>query len=160
MAAGGEKWLTTWRGTADGQFRAEPALIHDPPGRVRDCAVGDVDGDGDWDLFAATPDGVVWFVNQGGNRNRSLDVVPQPDANPEQFPDLRINMHAVGSWVELRVGPLCQSRVVSRLPVHFGLGQAAQADVVQVHWTNGLTCTRLEPPAGQLLRVEQVLKGM
>ncbi len=160
VLAWGEKGLTPWRGTADGQFHAEPGLIPNPPGRVRDCAVGDVDNDGDWDLLAATPDGVVWFVNQGGNRNRWIDVVPQPDANPEQFPDLRINMHAVGSWVELRVGPVCQSRVVSRLPVHFGLGQAVQADVVQVHWTNGLTCTRLEPPAGQLLRVEQERKGM
>jgi hypothetical protein len=119
-----------------------------------------LDGDGDWDLLAATPEAVVWYVNEGGNQNHWLDVVLQPEANPEQFPDLRINMQGVGSLLELGVGPVCQLRVVSRLPVHFGLGQMAKADVLQVHWTNGLTCTRLEPPAGQLLRVEQVLKGM
>ena len=71
----GEKGLNVWHGTSDGQFHAEPGLISNPPGRVRDCAVGDVDSDGDWDLLAATPDGVVWFVNQGGNRNHWLDVV-------------------------------------------------------------------------------------
>ncbi len=156
----GENGLNVWHGTSDGQFRVEPGLISNPPGHVRDCAVGDVDSDGDWDLLAATADGVVWFVNDGGNRNQWINVVLQPDANPEQFPDLRINMHGVGSVVELRAGPVWQSRVVSRWPVHFGLGQKSQVDFVQVHWTNGLTCTRLEPTAGQQLRVEQVLKGM
>ena len=156
----GENGLNVWHRTSDGQFRVEPGLISNPPGHVRDCAVGDVDSDGDWDLLAATADGVVWFVNDGGNRNQWLDVVLQPDANPEQFPDLRINLNGWGSLVELRIGPVCQSQVVTWGPVHFGLGTSLQADLVQVRWTNGLICTRREPPAGQRLRIKQALKGM
>jgi hypothetical protein len=155
-----EDGLSVWRGTSDGRLQLAAGLMPEPAGSVLDCAVGDLDDDGDWDLLAATSKGVVWYVNEGGNRNHWIDVVLQPEANPEQFPDLRINMQGLGSLLELRVGPLCQSRVVSRLPAHFGLGQMLQADLLQVHWTNGLTCTRLEPAAGQRLRVEQVLKGM
>jgi hypothetical protein len=156
----GDSGLAFWQGTSDGRFRAVSLLESGPLGDAQDCAVGDVDADGDEDLFVVTPDRATWYVNQGGNQNHWLDVVLEPAANPEQFPDLRINLNGWGSLVELRIGPVCQSRVVTWGPVHFGLGASLQADLVQVRWTNGLICTRREPPARQRLRIEQVLKGM
>ena len=157
---GGESGLAFWQGTSDGRFRTASLLETGPLKNVQDCAVGDVDADGDGDLFVVTSDRGTWYLNHGGNQNHWLDVVLEPAANPEQFPDLRINLNGWGSLVELRIGPVCQSQVVTWGPVHFGLGTSLQADLVQVRWTNGLICTRREPPAGQRLRIKQVLKGM
>jgi hypothetical protein len=156
----GDSGLAFWQGTSDGRFRAVSLLETVPLTNVQDCAVGDVDEDGDGDLFVVTPDRGTWYLNQGGNQNHWLDVILEPAANPEQFPDLRVNLNGWGSLVELRIGPVCQSQIVTRGPVHFGLGTSLQADLVQVRWTNGLICTRRQPPAGQRLRIEQVLKGM
>lgn len=160
MVTWGDSGLAFWQGTSDGRFRAVSLLEAGPLRDIQDCGVGDVDADGDGDLFVALPDRATWYLNHGGNQNRWLDVVLEPEANPEQFPDLRVNLNGWGSLVELRIGPVCQSQMVTHGPVHFGLGASLQADLVQVRWTNGLICTRREPPAGQRLRIKQALKGM
>ena len=152
--------LAFWQGVPGGRLHAV-SLLHPCTFRdIRDCAVGDLDADGDWDVVAVTPERVVWLVNDGGNHNGWIDVVLEPEANPEQFPDQRINLDGRGCLVEVRVGPVCQSQTATLGPVHFGLGTASEADTVQVRWTNGLICTRRQAPAGRRLRVEQVLKGM
>lgn len=152
--------LAFWQGTPDGRLHAVSLLPADMFRDVRDCAVGDMDADGDWDLVAVTPERLVWLVNDGGNQNGWIDVVLEPEANPEQFPDQRINLDGRGCLVEVRVGAVCQAQTATLGPVHFGLGAASRADIVQVRWTNGLICTRRQSPARQQLRVEQVLKGM
>lgn len=152
--------LAFWQGTSDGRLRAVSLLPAGTFQEVQDCAVGDLDADGDWDSVVVTPERLVWIVNEGGNQNGWIDVGLEPEANPEQFPDQRINLDGWGCLVEVRVGPVCQSQTATLGPVHFGLGAASQADIVQVRWTNGLICTRRQTPARQRLRIEQVLKGM
>jgi len=160
LVAWGAAGLAFWQGTSEGRFRSVSLLPAETPQEVRHCAVGDVDADGDVDLLVVKPDRAAWYVNEGGNRNGWLDVVLEPAVNPEQFPDLRVNLDGWGSLIEVRVGPVCQTQTAALGPLHFGLGAVSQADLVQVRWTNGLTCTRRQPPAGQPLRIEQVLKGM
>jgi enediyne biosynthesis protein E4 len=98
----------------------------------------DFDNDGDLDLLIVNlNDQAVLLRNDGGNRNNWLSVqVRLP--NPER--------DAIGARITVKVGDLTQiedlvpvrgylSQIDPRL--HFGLGQNAQADLVEIRWPDG-----------------------
>lgn len=98
----------------------------------------DFDNDGDLDLLIVNlNDQAVLLRNDGGNRNNWLSVqVRLP--NPER--------DAIGARVTVKVGDLTQiedlvpvrgylSQIDPRL--HFGLGQNARADLVEIRWPDG-----------------------
>ena len=144
----------------DGQFRPTLGLLDASPSHVEACAVGDVDGDGDWDLLVVEPDRLVWYANQGGNQNHWLDVRLRADPHPSRSPDLAVNMHGLGSLLEVKTGSLCQRQLVTRSLSHFGLGAYSQADVVRILWTNGTPCNTIHAESNQLLSKEQKHEGM
>ena len=74
ILAWGQRELVIYHGGPDSQFRLVSGLLEGPPTRVQACAVGDLDGDGDFDLLIAEPERLVWYANEGGNRNHWLDV--------------------------------------------------------------------------------------
>jgi hypothetical protein len=106
----------------------------------RGATYGDYDNDGDLDLLVVNlNDHPNLLRNDGGNQNNWLQV----DARLE-FPTGR--RYAIGSRVTVTTGSLRQSadlvpmvgylsQVDPRL--HFGLGQAEVADVVEIQWPDG-----------------------
>jgi hypothetical protein len=156
----GKEGVLIYRGEARGQFRLTSGFLDTSPSHVEACAVGDVDGDGDWDLLVVEPDRLVWYANQGGNQNHWLDVRLRADPHPSRSPDLAVNMHGLGSLLEVKTGSLCQRQLVTRSPAHVGLGACSQADVVRILWTNGTPCNAIEAESNQLLFKEQKHKGM
>lgn len=107
-----------------------------PPGW---SVAGDYNGDGKPDLLAAGPDGKVRYAeNRIRTANRGLAVRLQGVKSPAI---------GTGSRVELKAGLSYAKQVYAGVPLHFGLGAAAEFDTIRVTWPNGLI--QNEMPDGQ-----------
>jgi hypothetical protein len=146
------------RGSPDASFQAAGPLGMDALAGVQGAQAGDLDADGDLDLLMRTEDGPVIYLNDGGNAQGWLALSLGADRDA-QLPRERVNMHGVGSLLELRAGPLYQARVVDGQQMHIGLGKRRQADLVRILWTNGVPQNVLNPVSGEPICAEQKLKG-
>lgn len=151
--------LTLHRGGDRGEFA--PAATADliAPKNLVDCAVGDLDGDGDVDLVTAAAGGVAILDNQQGQKNHWLNMHLRGGQDPQQKSNGRVNHNGVGSLVEIKAGSSYQAQVSTGQTLHFGLGKNAQADVARVLWTNGLPQTVVGPKGEQMLQEVLILKG-
>jgi len=146
----------------DGQGRFTDASAGAGLGAVtikdgRGAAAADLDGDGDLDLVLSTNGGrPILLRNDGGNRNRWLDVAPR---------GLNSNRMAIGSKVEVQSGPDWTRREVyagsgylssGPATLHFGLGAHALADVVRLLWPGGVLQAELDVPAGERLEPQEL----
>ncbi len=157
-----EATLQTLRGGPAGQFTLQDkmTLSFDDVHEIVAVDVEDLDGDGDLDVAVMTDDGYSLMMNEGGNANHSLRLpIRAEDAKEAQRPSERVNMHGIGSLLELKAGLLYQPQVVTRQWTHFGLGSVGKADAVRVLWTNGVPEHWLAPQPGQSIGMQQKLKG-
>lgn len=126
----------------------------DTRGDTRGLAIGDLDGDGAPDVVVATFRGPLLVYHNEWKSNRlTLHLVGgQP-----------LNREAIGAVAKLEANGLTQMREVhagssylseSALDLYFGLGEAASADAVEVHWPDGKVEVRRGIPAGRLVWVE------
>ena len=139
-----------------GRFQDRSAILPRDLGSARKVAAVDWDHDGDLDLIVVGADGRPHLLlNDGGNANQFVQV---------QLAALRTgsgknNDFGIGSTLELRAGPLYQTRVVTGRVTHFGLGQRLKADVLRVHWPNGVSQTVYYPGTDEDVLEQQILKG-
>lgn len=100
----------------------------------------DIDDDGDLDIvYISTADGSLALLdNDGGNTNNWIDVVARAVPNDPQFPSNRVNMHAIGSVIEVKFGGLYHREVINGPKLHLGLGQLDLIDVIRIIWTDGI----------------------
>jgi hypothetical protein len=105
----------------------------------RGCAFGDFDNDGDVDVVVSNLDAAPSLLrNDGGNRSNWLML---------KCIGTRSNRSAIGTRVKLTAGGRVQIGEImsgssyyshNDLRLHFGLGTAAQADLVEISWPSGL----------------------
>lgn len=131
-------------------------------------AYADYDRDGDLDLVTGNwNSGYRLYQNQaGGNHWLSLElrggISGQAEtADDEEEAPAPVNRDAVGARVTVIADGIEQLQTVSigsglggnnQLALHFGLGEAAAADL-RVLWSNGATCEFAAVPANQRLRL-------
>lgn len=158
----GSSGLSLLRGVGNGKTEDHSSLL--PTGiSATSVTTSDMDDDGDLDLVLTLADGTLqWLQNNGGNSNEWMDIVARPVGKDEQFPSQRVNMHAIGSVIEVRAGAAYQAHVIDSPHVHLGLGKAKAVDTIRVLWTDGvpqnITDTKLLRARLGIL-APQILKG-
>jgi tetratricopeptide (TPR) repeat protein len=152
-----EAGLQVLRGS--GSKFAPTTLSGDAQVAVKKTLTGDLDNDGDIDAVALGEKGLTLWTNDGGNANHWLNVAlqAQQDKNEEKAPSGRVAPWGTGSLLELKLGRRYQAQLVRGQSTHFGLGQAAQADVVRVVWINGVPQNILQPQANLFVCEQQTL---
>jgi enediyne biosynthesis protein E4 len=144
-----------------GGTRFEDVTMRSGPGPVtprssRGAAFGDIDNDGDVDVLVM-------------NMNDRPALLRNEYAGPNRWLAVRLegrvsNRSAIGATVRLTAGGRTQARAVlsqasyysaDDLRLHFGLGTAPAADLIEVRWPNGTVTTRARVPAGQVLTIQE-----
>lgn len=150
-----------FRNNGDGTFLDVSAGSGaDDPGTGRGVAHGDFNGDGLTDLFLANlgrsqgPSGEArLFLNTSESANHWLDV---------KLIGTSSNRDGIGARVVATTGNLTLTREMgssqshtshSVVPVHFGLGEATEVDVLEVRWPTGVSQILTDIRADQTILV-------
>ncbi|MEE8576365.1 MAG: CRTAC1 family protein, partial [candidate division Zixibacteria bacterium] len=111
---------------------------------------GDIDNDGDLDILGAFSGGIpILLENRGGEAAHWLSVEPV---------GIRVPKQAIGSKIEIKTGPFYQSQTITGWPVHFGLGDLEQIDVLRITWTNGIVQNMIDVPIDTTYRFEEIVR--
>ncbi len=123
------------------------------------CA-GDVDGDGDVDLWFFGTE-AIFARNETGNQHHWIELRPRGLQEKGNGPSnsQRVNHQAIGSLIELRVGNRYQAGVVEGQSIRFGLGKATKPDAIRIVWTNGVPHAILDPKIDMVLDEEMLPIG-
>jgi tetratricopeptide (TPR) repeat protein len=155
-----KKQIAFYRGGPNAAFEEIFVMDLEVESPIHACETADVDSDGDIDLILTCQDSVEVLINEGGNANNWIDIpIRAENAKQAQKPNERVNIHGVGSLLELRSGAAYQPQVVTGRSTHFGLGKQKQVDSARVLWTNGIPEHIVNPKHGQPICLQQQLKG-
>jgi hypothetical protein len=136
-----------------------PAGIEDPH-KSFGTAVGDLDGDGDLDIYVSNYDTECEvYRNVTAYAGHWLHVRPE---------GILSNRDAIGARVEVKTGDRWQFREIqagnsylSQSPktAYFGLGDSTKANIVRVRWPSGHIDAALNVPADQVIVMVESLSA-
>ena len=150
---------TVFRNLADGKFTAltaEAGFTAQPAKRHRGAAVGDFNRDGRVDLVvtALSAPAEIWINNSPGNKHWLEFALEGTKSNRD----------GIGAKIKVTAGSKTQYNHMTTAsgyasssagPVHLGLGEAKQADEVEIRWPSGVLQTLKNVAADQVVTVKE-----
>lgn len=122
----------------------------------RGATWADFDDDGNVDLLVVDTSGPPHLLrNEGGAARHWLKVDARVKGGGRSAIGARVTVQAGGRTRFQDVSPVNGYLSQGDARVHFGLGAAEKADLVQVRWPDGTTEQWADVRAGQVLRLEQ-----
>lgn len=144
--------------------------IHDPINRVQAGQWGDIDNDGDLDLYAITfslnqnalsgPAPNFLYRNDNTTGNHWLFVRCEGTASNRSAIGARVHVVATIGGSSVRQtnvvwGSMAGNSEQPDARLHFGLGDASVVDTITVEWPSGLVQTETNLPVDQLLAITE-----
>jgi hypothetical protein len=122
----------------------------------RGLAVGDVDSDGDPDLLVTANNGRAALLrNEGTPRHHWLALRPRGVRSNREGLGTRVRVRTAGRWQTGWVRSGSSYCSDSEHLARFGLGDAAQADIVELRWPSGAVQELRNVRADQVLTVTE-----
>lgn len=116
----------------------------------------DLDGDGRLDLVGVGQGRAVQALGRGSKPYHWQTVRARAATSAG---DQRINSFGIGGEVEIRSGLRVQKQLIAAPVLHFGLGDAARAEIVRVAWPNGTLQSEFDSAVDRVVLAQQRLKG-
>lgn len=130
----------------------ESTKVSDDMVNVVEVATGDFNNDGKMDLSIVDTNGGLTVLSNATETQNWLKVGVEGVKNLVLAP---------AAEIEVKVGTRYQKKTYRGRPLHFGLGDALQAEAVRITWPNGLIQNETKQAAGQvaLYKEAQRLSG-
>jgi Tfp pilus assembly protein PilF len=151
LVVAGPTWSRILLRDSDGAFHP---LAETVP--LNALAAADVDGNGRLELIGPGADGARVARSRGATAYHWQAIRPRAATATG---DQRVNSFGIGGEVEVRTGLHAQKQVIASPVVHFGLGEAREAEVARITWPNGVLQSEFALAADTEIPASQRLKG-
>ncbi len=135
---------------------AEAGLTSVRPARHRGSAVGDLNGDGRMDVVvsAIKAPAEIW-INESPNANHWLEFRLQGVKSNRDGIGARVKVITKGGTQYNQMSTAAGYASSSAGPVHFGLGQNASAEAVEIRWPSGAVTSLKNVAADRVVTVRE-----